>query len=94
MPTYVYETIPRSADQAPCRFELRQSMTEAALKVHPETGEPVRRVVSGGLGYLRTGGASPSSVQDERAMVGAVAPDHSAAIRLSLVSLRLLRELT
>ncbi|MCB1100083.1 MAG: zinc ribbon domain-containing protein [Verrucomicrobiales bacterium] len=63
MPTYVYETIPQNAGEEPHRFELRQSMMDAALVVHPETGEPVRRVVSGGLGYLKKGGASPSAVQ-------------------------------
>lgn len=58
MPTYVYETIPDRADGEPLRFEVRQSMTEAALTVHPESGQPVRRIVSGGLGYMRKGGAS------------------------------------
>ena len=50
MPTYVYETIP--ADGAkPRRFELKQSMTDAPLTRDPETGEPVRRVISGGYGF-------------------------------------------
>lgn len=49
MPIYVYETIPSVPDAAPERFELRQSMAEAPLTMHPESGVPVRRVLSGGL---------------------------------------------
>ena len=52
MPTYLYETVPALESEAPERFELRQSMTEAALTHHPETGVPVRRVVLGGTGPL------------------------------------------
>jgi predicted nucleic acid-binding Zn ribbon protein len=52
MPTYEYETIPSRAGQRPVRFELYQPITAAALTTHPETGEPVRRVVSGGLGIF------------------------------------------
>lgn len=59
MPTYVYETIPETAEETPLRFELRQRMNDAPLEVHPENGAPVRRVVSGGLGYLKKGGAAP-----------------------------------
>jgi predicted nucleic acid-binding Zn ribbon protein len=33
----------------PHTFELRQSMSEPCLTVHPDTGVPVRRVLSGGL---------------------------------------------
>jgi hypothetical protein len=46
MPTYVYETIPKQGK--PKRFELWQSMKDAALTKHPETGEPVRRLIVGG----------------------------------------------
>jgi predicted nucleic acid-binding Zn ribbon protein len=51
MPTYVYETIPAAGGRAK-RFEVSQRMSEAPLTTHPETGEPVRRVISGGLGVL------------------------------------------
>lgn len=51
MPTYVYETVPPRGIE-PERFEWRQSMNEPALERHPESGLPVRRVISGGLGYL------------------------------------------
>lgn len=49
MPTYVYETVPQNEDEEPIQFEMVQRMTEAALTTHPETGQPVRRVISGGL---------------------------------------------
>jgi predicted nucleic acid-binding Zn ribbon protein len=50
MPTYIYET---TDPQKPVRrFEVRQSMKDAPLTADPETGESVRRVISGGLGYM------------------------------------------
>jgi len=49
MPTYVYEYIPADGG-APERFEVVQGMSEEPLAVHPQTGEPVRRVITGGLG--------------------------------------------
>jgi|APMI01.1.fsa_nt_gi predicted nucleic acid-binding Zn ribbon protein len=49
MPIYVYETVPTTAGEAPERFEVRQSMSEAPLTAHPDHGAPVRRVLSGGL---------------------------------------------
>jgi len=49
MPIYVYETVPQAAGEAAERFELRQSMSDAPLTQHPESGAPVRRVLSGGL---------------------------------------------
>ncbi|MBL0173581.1 MAG: zinc ribbon domain-containing protein [Gemmatimonadaceae bacterium] len=58
MPTYVYETIPESGTDAPQRFELRQSMSEPSLTVHPDTGAPVRRVLSGGLATFTEGPSS------------------------------------
>ncbi|ADE56016.1 FmdB family zinc ribbon protein [Coraliomargarita akajimensis] len=58
MPTYVYETIPAHSGQKPKRFELQQSMKDAALTTHPETGEPVQRVISGGFGTISSGKTS------------------------------------
>lgn len=52
MPTYVYETIPADGAAPTRRFEVVQRMTDEPLQVHPETGEPVRRVVTGGLGLM------------------------------------------
>jgi hypothetical protein len=52
MATYIYETIPKKPGGKVCRFEIKQSMKDTALTKHPETGEPVRRVITGGLGFL------------------------------------------
>lgn len=59
MTTYVYETIPRDPDESPVRFEVRQRMSDPPLERHPDTGQPVRRVVSGGMGILQKGAAAP-----------------------------------
>jgi predicted nucleic acid-binding Zn ribbon protein len=52
MTTYVYETIPQSDREKPEYFEIKQSMQDAPLKVHPDSGKPVRRVILGGYGVL------------------------------------------
>jgi len=52
MPTYIYETI----DQPHAQFEIKQSMKDDALTRHPETGAPIRRVISGGYGILQKSG--------------------------------------
>lgn len=44
MPVYVYEVV-REDGQAGDRFEVVQSMKDEPLERHPETGEPVRRVI-------------------------------------------------
>lgn len=63
MPTYIYETITEDAS-AVKRFEIDQRMSAQALDRHPETGEPIRRVITGGLGFTgvesRSGTAGPS----------------------------------
>ncbi len=59
MPTYTYETIPENPDEQPERFEMRQSIFSKALEQHPETGVPIRRVITGGLGFF--GGSRGSS---------------------------------
>ena len=51
MATYVYETIP-PAGEMPRRFEVVQSMKDPPLAIDPATGEPVRRVISGGFGFM------------------------------------------
>ncbi|MEM1224178.1 MAG: zinc ribbon domain-containing protein [Planctomycetota bacterium] len=48
MPTYVYETIPQADDEEPKEFEIVQRMADEPLTRHPETGQPVRRIISGG----------------------------------------------
>ncbi len=55
MTTYVYETIPSKEGEEPAFFEIRQSMNEAPLEKHPETGQPIRRVILGGYGLMKKG---------------------------------------
>ncbi len=55
MAAYIYETIPKNPKQKPRRFEVQQSMKDAALTHDPQTGEPVRRVITGGCGNIMRG---------------------------------------
>ncbi len=63
MTTYVYETIPQAPGVKPSYFEIKQSMNDQPLTVHPETGEAIRRVILGGFGILssRNSGKQQSS---------------------------------
>jgi len=61
MATYVYETIPQNEKDTPQRFEWKQSMKDAALTSHPETGVPVRRVITGGAGLMGVGSSGSST---------------------------------
>ena len=61
MATYVYETIPQRPGENPRQFEVRQSMKDVPLQRHPDTGEPVRRVVTGGFGLMGVGTKEPSA---------------------------------
>ena len=44
MPVYVYEVV-NADDSGGAQFEVTQRIVEKPLTVHPETGEPVRRVI-------------------------------------------------
>jgi len=51
MATYTYETVPSDPNEAPRRFEVQQKMADKAFTHDPETGEPVKRIVTGGYGF-------------------------------------------
>ncbi|MBM3379308.1 MAG: zinc ribbon domain-containing protein [Betaproteobacteria bacterium] len=70
MPTYVYETIPASPDDALERFHVRQSISEPALATHPERGVPIRRVITGGAGIFSSTGATERSASTTRVSTG------------------------
>ncbi|MBI3851374.1 MAG: zinc ribbon domain-containing protein [Verrucomicrobia bacterium] len=55
MATYVYETIPVDPNARPRQFEVEQRMSDPPLKVDPQTGLPVRRVITGGSGIVTRG---------------------------------------
>jgi predicted nucleic acid-binding Zn ribbon protein len=63
--TYLYETIPAKPGDEIRRYEIKQSIHDEALTHHPETGEPIRRVIIGGWGLpsLKSGSSSSSSNQ-------------------------------
>jgi hypothetical protein len=50
--TYLYETIPAREGDEVKRYEINQSIHDEALTIHPETGEPIRRVILGGWGLI------------------------------------------
>ena len=52
MPIYVYESILQDPDGKPRYFEFLQDMSDKPYAKHPETGEPIRRVMLGGFGVL------------------------------------------
>ena len=62
--TYLYETIPAREGEKVKQYEIKQSASEAPLTKHPETGEPLRRVILGGWGLVTSkassSGGSPS----------------------------------
>lgn len=55
MPTYIYQTIPADASQSPRQFEVFQRMSDNPLTTDPETGLPVERVITGGIGIKLKG---------------------------------------
>ena len=59
MATYIYETTDSS--QPVRRFEIQQSMKDEPLRFHPETGERIQRVITGGYGYVSKGGGAAES---------------------------------
>lgn len=62
MPTYEYETITKDESAEPTRFEVWQSLAEEPLTEHPETGQPVRRILSAGLA-VRSGNSGCCEAQ-------------------------------
>ena len=60
MATYLYETIPSNEGDQTQTFEIQQSMKDAPFTLHPETGIPVRRVITGGFGFVSKGSATPA----------------------------------
>ena len=61
MATYIYETTDET--RPPRRFEIVQSMKDTALTRHPDTGEPIRRVITGGYGLLAKAGTADETAR-------------------------------
>lgn len=61
MPVYVYELLDTGD-----RFEIVQSMKDPALTAHPETGDPIRRVIlSPNLGLKHTSATEKKRLSNE-----------------------------
>lgn len=61
MPVYVYEILETGE-----RFEVTQSMGDAPLDAHPETGAPVRRVIlPPNLGIKHTPGTTKKMLDNQ-----------------------------
>jgi hypothetical protein len=60
---YLYETIPNETGGEVRRYEIKQSIHDAPLQRHPETDEPIRRVIVGGVGLFTSRGKGQSSVK-------------------------------
>ena len=65
MPTYVYETIPNDSAEEPQRFEIFQGMSDEPLTHDPESGTPVRKIITGGIG-IKLGVLKRSTVVDKK----------------------------
>lgn len=65
MPTYTYETLPVDGSKPRRRFEVFQRMSDAPLQHDPLTGDPVRKIITGGSG-LRISGLKRSTVVDKK----------------------------
>jgi predicted nucleic acid-binding Zn ribbon protein len=66
MPLYVYEVI-AEGDSPAEQFEVFQSMADAALTRHPDTGQPVRRVICApAVGGKWSESAMARSVADDK----------------------------
>jgi predicted nucleic acid-binding Zn ribbon protein len=66
MTTYVYETIRQKPGEKPRYFEIKQAMSAKPLTKHPDSGEPIRRVVLGGYGVLSSSQKKSSAKADTR----------------------------
>jgi predicted nucleic acid-binding Zn ribbon protein len=58
MPAYIYETVSQVCGEIPVRFEIQQRMDDPKLTHHPDTGAPVRRVISAGFVMRRNAPAT------------------------------------
>jgi predicted nucleic acid-binding Zn ribbon protein len=66
MPLYVYEVILENGESGE-QFEYMQSMADAPLVAHPETGQPVRRVIQApAIGGKWSDSAMGRSVADDK----------------------------
>ena len=56
MPIYIYESIPNTCCEEPAHYEIEQEANDTPLSHHPETKEPIERVVIGGRALVKADG--------------------------------------
>lgn len=66
MPVYIYEILGQG-ENAGQTFEKLQKIGDAPLEFHPETGEPVRRVVAAPSLVFKSGDAAKGFTRYEKA---------------------------
>ncbi|AZI43522.1 FmdB family transcriptional regulator [Deinococcus psychrotolerans] len=75
MPTYVYRNLITNQT-----FEVKQSMKDEALTLHPETGEPVKRLVSApAIAFKGSGFYANDSRSSGKTSTQSSAPDSGKA---------------
>lgn len=65
VPTYVYEIISPDSGAEPRRFEVFQRMSDEPLSLDPASGQPVKRIVTGGVG-IKLQGLKRSTVVNKK----------------------------
>jgi hypothetical protein len=66
MPIYVYEIV-REDGRDGETFEVVQNMSDPSLTVHPETGQPVRRIPARtSIGGVWSDGSMKRSISDDK----------------------------
>lgn len=74
---YLYETVPGTEGVEIKRFEIKQSIHDAPLSHHPESGEPIRRVILGGIGFIGSK-SSGANARNPRASHGGCGCGHGS----------------
>lgn len=64
MTTHVYEPTHPKPGETSRHFEMKQATNGGPLTKHPDTGEPIRRVVLGGYGVLSSSPKNSSTQAD------------------------------
>jgi predicted nucleic acid-binding Zn ribbon protein len=65
VPTYLYETVPHDPAEESRRFEVTQRMSDEPLTHDPQSGLPVKMIITGGIG-IKLGVLRRSTVVDKK----------------------------
>ena len=87
MPTYVYEIIASSSGAEPRQFEVFQRMSDAPLNIDPDSGKPVRRIITGGVG-IKLKGLKRSTVVNKKSAAATACGCASGSLHRHVASTR------